>query len=322
MIAGRRLGETSDGGELLIFNKMPAYCLKHGERVGDGIKRIVREEIAAAVGYLNGEGAGGSDEAIHEARKSVKKIRGALRLVQPEMGKIYAIENRFFRDIGRQLSTFRDATASVETFDELRKKYRGDLDGRMLAAMRRRLTARKAQAEKEAGIGEVLKTVTAALEGAAARVDGWPLSKDGFAAIAPGLEATFRRGRKALARAQKHPRAENYHDWRKRVKEQWYHIRLLEGLRNPEMQASERELKDLEEALGADHNLVVLRERMVGEPAYYASKAEVRRVVRAMDAYRKELSDEAFRLGERIYAESPGHFTRRVGRLWEAGSWA
>ena len=116
-----------------------AYRFKLGEPVPEGIKRIVGEEIEAAARHLSGQGESDRDEAIHEARKSVKKIRGVLRLVRPELGEVYRTDNARFRDIGRQLSQFRDAGASIETFDALRKRYRGEMDGRTLAAIRRRL---------------------------------------------------------------------------------------------------------------------------------------------------------------------------------------
>jgi hypothetical protein len=50
-----------------------SYRLKAKESVPDGIRRIVREEIEGATNRLtNGNGAK-RDEAIHEARKSIKK---------------------------------------------------------------------------------------------------------------------------------------------------------------------------------------------------------------------------------------------------------
>ncbi len=303
--------------ELLIFNKMTAYCFKPGERVPAEILRIVREEIESAAQHLTGPQSAGRDEAIHEARKSVKKIRGVLRLMQPEMGELYPLENTLFRDIGRQLSQFRDGGATIEIFDELRKKYRGDLDGRVLAKVRRRLVSRKAQAEKEAHIGEVLGTVAAALDRSAARLASWPLAKDGFAAIAPGLEATLRRGQKAMARAHKHARPENFHDWRKRVKEHWYHVRLVQGLWNHDLEAYEKKLKDLEEALGEDHNLVVLQEKLSAEPTYYGTKAEIRAVIKAIDDFHETLRGAAFEIGEKIYNEKPSRFTRSLRRLWK-----
>ena len=60
-----------------------AYHLESGETVPEGIRRVIREEIESAAGQLAGKGDPNRDEAIHEARKSVKKIRGALRLVRP-----------------------------------------------------------------------------------------------------------------------------------------------------------------------------------------------------------------------------------------------
>jgi CHAD domain-containing protein len=294
---------------LLIFNKAVAYRFKLGESVPGGIRRIVREEIQSTVSHLSGPGTAHRDEAVHEARRSIKKIRGVLRLIRPDLGEIYRLENSHFRGIGRQLSQFRDADAIIEIFDALRRKYAGKLDRRTLGAMRRRLTVRKAQAEKQGNIGEVLDGLATTLRQSDARVNAWPLSQDGFPAIAPGLEATFRSGQKAMRRARRHPRAVNFHEWRKRVKEHWYHIRLLEDLWNPAMQEYEKSLKDLETALGDEHNLVVLRQ----QPGIGPLNGLIRK-------YRGELRDRALALGERIYDAKPSHFTRRVRCLWDEAS--
>jgi len=293
------------------------YRFKPGETVPDAIKRIAGEEVDLAIRQLDGQAAAKRDEAIHEARKSVKKIRGVLRLVQPEMGEIFALENALFRDIGRHLSQFRDAGAVVETFDTLRKKYRADLNSHSLAAVRRGLMARKAQAEKQSNIAEVLKNMSAALGRAASRVKTWPLSKDGFAALAPGFEDTLRRGQKAMSRARKRPRPENYHDWRKRVKEHWYHVRLLENLWDHRLTQYEKHLKDLEEDLGEDHNLVVLHDKVLAEPKFYGKPPEIRAFADIVGKYHDKLREDASSLGDEIYSEKPARFTRRLKRLWD-----
>ena len=113
------------------------YHLIPGERVPAGVQRIVREEIESAVGQLTGKGESDLDEAIHEARKNIKKIRGVLRLVRPQLGEVYTQENIHFRDIGHLLSEFRDAGAILETFDALRRKYRAELVRGGLASIRR-----------------------------------------------------------------------------------------------------------------------------------------------------------------------------------------
>ncbi|MGA2590057.1 MAG: CHAD domain-containing protein [Bryobacteraceae bacterium] len=294
-----------------------AYRLKSGEPVPAGIQRVVLEEIASAAGQLSGKPKTGRDERIHEARKSVKKIRGVLRMMRPELGDIYRTESTRMRDVGRKLSQFRDAGAIIETFDALREKYRGELGRRTLASIRRGLMARKKQAEKKADVERVLRRMAAKLLLEQKRVQAWPLAAVGFPAIAPGLEETYRRGRNAMAAVRKRSSAENYHEWRKRVKDHWYHFRLLESLWTDAMQAYEKSLKDLETCLGEDHNLVILREKVLADPAFYGSDEEVGLLAGLIGQYHKELRGNALSLGARIYEEKPREFTRRMQHLWE-----
>ena len=306
---------------MLIYNQNQSvsYHLRPGERVPTGIERIVREEIESAVRQLSGKGEADRDEAIHEARKSLKKIRGVLRLMRLELGETYARENPFFRDVGLLLAQFRDGGAMIEAFDGLREKYRGELGRGRLASIRRGLLARKEQAERQGGIEEVLKGMAALLRQSAKRVAGWPLAANGFGAVAPGLEATFRRGQKALARARKHPSPENYHEWRKRVKNHWYQVRLLEGVWDGTMPAYERRLKDLETWLGEDHNLVVLEEKVMAEPGFYGRQPEIWLFIKLIGKYHKELRGNALAEGARIYDAKPRQLSNRMRRMWGVG---
>ncbi|HVW83258.1 MAG TPA: CHAD domain-containing protein, partial [Bryobacteraceae bacterium] len=63
-----------------------AYRLKEDESVPQGLRRIAREEIDSAVQELRGKDPGKRDEAIHEARKSIKKLRGLIRILMPGLG--------------------------------------------------------------------------------------------------------------------------------------------------------------------------------------------------------------------------------------------
>jgi len=284
-----------------------------------GAKRIVREEIESAVRQLSGKGEADRDEAIHEARKNLKKIRGVLRLMRLELGETYGRENPFFRDVGLLLAQFRDGGAMIEAFDGLRAKYRGEVARGRLATIRRGLMARKEQAERQGGIEKVLKGMAALLRQSAKRVESWPLAADGFGALAPGLESTFRRGQRALARARKHPLPENYHEWRKRVKDHWYQVRLLEGVWDGAMPAYERRLKDLETWLGEDHNLVVLEEKVMAEPGFYGRPAEIDLFIKLIRKYHKELRGKALAEGARIYDVKPRQFSNGMRRMWVAG---
>ena len=294
-----------------------AYRLKHGESVIRGLKRAAREEMEEAGAQLSGHKRPGRDEAIHDARKSIKKVRALLRLANPEQEGIYGRENARLRDIARRLSKFRDAFAIIETFDALKNKFKRETRNQ-LRSVRLGLTKRRSQSAREEDVGIVIVEAASALRSAAKRVRTWPLRVDGFAAIGPGLEETFRAGRKALALVRKDARPENLHELRKRVKDHWYHLRLLEDLWTDMIRASEKSLKDLETLLGNDHNLAVLRETIVADPASYGEKKEIDLTLHLIEKYQKELREQSLVLTARIYEEKPRAFSRRMAGLWEA----
>jgi len=293
-----------------------AYRFKRGESVIRGLKRVAREEMEEAGAQLSGHKRPGRDEAIHDARKSIKKVRALLRLASAEQDGIYGRENARLRDIARRLSKFRDAFAIIETFDELKSKFQRETRNK-LQSVRLGLTKRRSQSAREEDVGIVIVEAASALRRAAKRVKTWPLRADGFAAIVPGLEKTFRAGRKALALVRKDARPENLHELRKRVKDHWYHLRLLEDLWTDMIRASEKSLKDLETLLGNDHNLFVLRETIMADPASYGVKKDVDLTLHLIGTYQKELREQSLVLAARIYDEKPRAFTRRMAGLWD-----
>jgi CHAD domain-containing protein len=294
------------------------YHLKRSESVPEGIRRIASEELESAASQLDMGEPRNQDEAIHEARKSVKKVRALLRLMQVDLGDTYREESSLLRDAGRKLSQFRDASAIIEILDDLKQKSRDELNAGTFDRIGRELLARKEQAEKQGDIQKVLADIAASLRAASKRVEAWPLQTDGFPAIAPGLLQTFRRGRRALARVQDCPRPENYHEWRKRAKDLWYHARLLEDLWTDIMKAYETSLDDIQTWLGDDHNLVLLREQIVAEPDSYRNGEEISLVLRLAEKHQKDLRDSARSLGKRIYYEErPREFVYRMKQLWD-----
>ena len=80
-----------------------AYQFTNTESVPEGIRRVVREEIDAAIHELTDKEMD-PHEGVHQARKRFKKIRAVLRLTRQELGEVYSIEAPRFRDFGRKLS--------------------------------------------------------------------------------------------------------------------------------------------------------------------------------------------------------------------------
>ena len=87
----------------------------------------------------------------------------------------------------------------------------------------------------------------------------WPLETDGFEAFEEGLGRIYR-GTIRDFTAMKSPSAERMHEWRKRTKDLWYHLQLLEDSWKPVLSAIADEAHELSDRLGDEHDLTVLRE--------------------------------------------------------------
>ncbi len=74
----------------------------------------------------------------------------------------------------------------------------------------------------------------------------------------------------------------------------------------------------LSDHLGDDHDLALLRETVQRRSAAFADPADKRHLLEEIDQRRGELQFAAISLGERIYAEKPKRFTKRLEKRWEA----
>ena len=132
-----------------------------------------------------------------------------------------------------------------------------------------------------------------------------------------GLESIFKKGGKAGKCAASERSDVNFHEWRKRVKDLWYSIRLLTPAWPRVMAAFAAELNRLSDLLGDDHDLAMLREHL-GNPAISAANSDDFSILRDMvDKRRRELQCAAIELGELVYCEPPQSFVRRVIRYWK-----
>ena len=294
-----------------------SYKFSVNEPVEEAIVRAAREQLDRAVTELSEGVSEDPVKAVHSARKAIKKERSLLRLARGSMSrKQRRGENRVLREAARALSGTRDADVMVAALDGLAERFVGQLPATTFDAIREQLNARRARTNGASGGAPDAQAVQE-LGSVRLRVDDWQLRKQGWGAIEAGLNLTFKRGRKAFARAKASRSPEDLHDWRKRVKDLWYQQRLLAPTGGLAVRGQAKEAHRLADLLGDDHDLFVLREVLV-TPAMTAP-VDVDAVVKLLDLRRDELQLEALALGKRVYAESPKAFRRRMKRLWLAG---
>ena len=294
------------------------FVFRAGERIDSALRRVVREQIRGAVRDLTDPPGGDRHEGVHEARKRFKMVRSVLRLARPTIGELtFALENAWYRDTGRTLSSVRDAVAMMESLDALRRRFSREMAPALADGIRRGLEERlREAAHDDEGMRRNAAKVADALRGAALRVKDWTLEDRGFGTIGPGLERVYRQGRDRMRAALEDPTDERLHEWRKRVKDHWYHVRLLRNLWPRVLDAYRHEMKSLSEALGDDHDLSLLGPLVQGAPDAFGGRDAVDDFLEFAGIRRRELQDRARLLGRHIYAEKPRHLVSRFRARW------
>ncbi|HSJ44006.1 MAG TPA: CHAD domain-containing protein [Euzebyales bacterium] len=304
-----------------------SYRLHRDESLPIGVRRIAHELVDECIVLLDDPGDD-VEEAVHEVRKFCKKLRGLLRLVRPSLGEAYRPANVTFRDAARQISSIRDAHALLETFDDLvaalhasgtdvRSIDDRDIGGAFLE-VRGGLAARASAASESVAEGD--ERIAAARElivEGSDQIDAWPLSND-VEVLKGGLAKTYRRGRRRLRECLFHPTDERLHQWRKRAKYTWYHLRLLGDAAPSVLQPLIGRFHDLSDVLGDDHDLAVLVAVLRDQPDEFGGDEAVETTVPVVETVRKDLQQRALRLGPRLYAEQAGAFATRVVAYWSA----
>ena len=285
-----------------------AFQLEAGETLAAGLGRIAAEEIERArISLLPPTDP---EAGVLEARKSLKKVRSILRLSRAPLGKRrFRDENQRYRDLARRLAEQRAGTVRVEALDGLAQSMDGQAPRQELQASRRRLVPRRRRYGDQGVRAEVADALTEARLG----IDA--IALQGFKAVRPGLARTYRTGRKRMREAIEKPSMAAFHDWRKRVKDLWYHMRVFGPARPKKLRPFADELHLLSDYLGDAHDLdlveAALHEEARADPLFDPAP-----LLFFLYEARAAKRSAAIELGRRIYGESPDRFVARIEKYW------
>jgi CHAD domain-containing protein len=290
------------------------FRLAPDEGAADGLRRIARGQIELATGRLESDDDVG--EAVHEARKSFKRMRAVMRLARDELGDdVYRAENGFYRDTGRELSAARDAQVLRETLDDVMRRYRKEIDEDAFAGLREALAAdAEAAQERIASDAGTVEAVRTSLDAARDRVATWPLPEEADAGVlAPGFDRIYKRGRRALKAAERDREDESMHELRKRAKDLWHAAQILRPVSPRRMKRLGRRAHALSDLLGDDHDLAVLMDA-AGERYRTLRRGELALLRALVGRRRSRLQRDALACARRVYARKPRAWARRIAR--------
>lgn len=273
------------------------FLLEPGETFAAALKRVVIAEIVVARQAL-ADPAISPAEAIHRVRRRLKRVRSLFFVLAEVPGANRDNRTIQARDTARLLAGARDAdVAAAEA-----RRILDHADGRTRAAATLLVDRLEALRDAEHRNLPPLDEVAARLRASEADARSLP---ERFAAgrlLAAALVATYRRGRRDWRDLEDGESVQAMHDWRKRVKTRRHLSALVPIETAVTTRAIQRDLEDLGEILGEEHDLAVLGHRLRDDAALLAGAEGRDAVIELVDHRRRRLRRKALELGDELYA--------------------
>jgi CHAD domain-containing protein len=317
----------SDGGET-VLRDFDDSKLWGGDSPVGSVGRAISEQLDRVIAVLQHPGADPTD-AVHRARKALKRTRGLVRLIRDALGRGgYRSLNRRLRDTARILAPIRDAAIRLETFDTNRSRLAERVAPGILLETHECLTGEFAAAYPDGGLNEaVVAEVFAGVEearrllgdsgfGSGGRYSGDGDAKAGMAILMHGLLRVYQSGRSDMRAAETSGDFNDFHEWRRHVKYLRYQLEHLAPLTRNESRDAIVALKQIDGYLGDAHDLWMLGNFTEAHPSCCEDR-DLREVfIGAMDGRRHVLNSRALRVGTPLFAAKPKEFVARIEEYW------
>jgi CHAD domain-containing protein len=293
-----------------------AFRFKLSEPFEGGFKRIAIEQINRAQGLL--KESPDRVVAVHETRKSLKRLRALLRLVRPALGEqTFHSENAQLREIAGGLSGTRDRHVLLETVGKLEAASSATVKA-FGEPIRELLEEASNGGDAPTVESAAMKRAFTLLGDAKKRLARLRLIGQGFSVVGPGLEQTYRKARRAFRDAYLHHTDEAFHEWRKGTQQHWRHMALLVRAWPQCLEARTSEARGLSQLLGDDHDLALLIAFLDSDAAKELGAERIALARKQARERQEELRAIARPTGERLFAEGAKSLHRRIAAYWEA----
>jgi CHAD domain-containing protein len=274
----------------------------------DGLRRVARSELRQAARTLRGTGREAT--RVHNARKHLKKLRALLRLVRAQTGPgFFRIHNRRLRDLGRRLAPLRDAEVAQLTLGQMRRAAPTTSSRRAVSHLRARISARI----PAVGRGAVLRQVARELQTLEKSVPSWPLGELAWPDLTAAVVKTYRRARIEHEHFRLRRDLASLHEWRKRSKDLWYQLLLLQPLARGAARKLTRQLDCLTDIQGRMHDVQLVLDALRRQ-ARHLSVWEQQAVQELAEDSLATLMPQALTSGRRLFRFKPDRFADMLRR--------
>lgn len=276
------------------------FSLRPDQPVARELLQVVRDRLDSALDLIAAD-----DDltpvTVHNLRKRFKRLKALYRLVLPYCEAQARKETVRYRDLGRKLALSRDRDVLEQTLVKLQFLSDDPVVIDRLESLLNRLQRQEAVDDLSISItADQLRNALLKARAAAEQVLRGDFPRD---LLIEGYLKTYRKARRLSRFLPESTQQEDWHEWRKRVKDDWYQTQLLKKYHEESQKPRLEQLRMLADLLGYDHdlqNLSELIEVLTARP--HPADEEVQLLI---DQQRCELQEEALRLGRKLYREKP-----------------
>lgn len=276
------------------------------------LRRLISEQIDLSATYCRQQELN-PDIAIHEIRKSTKRVRAVNRLCRSvtETG-FYRQTSAKYREISQLLAPLRLSAVYLETLEYLAGDRKLTVSNRVLKklsnellAKHRKLTNLQVHQEK------IMDRIHLLLQQERSQPEIFLPENIEFKHLVEDIQKTYSRGIISLEKAIQDPIAENLHNLRKSVKYLWNQYYLLRPIWPPVMTVFIRQLDQLAEKLGYDHDLAEMENLLLNEHTA-RSGTDTAQLVEFIAGKRRQIQKTIIPLALYLYAEKPRAMAKRL----------
>jgi CHAD domain-containing protein len=250
------------------------------------------------------------DYAIHEARKSFKRVRSLLRIFKPAIDELVFEEfNMLFRDLGRTLSQFRDLDSITECLSKIKPK--NEIKNEIITTLKIQIDNMRFNNDIDQmnkAINEVIDNLNNALN----NLNKIELPDDCKPYIKKGIKKIYDIGRSQYYKNLLETNDILMHEWRKKVKQLW-DVSLIFNDGSPEDETYAEEIHTLSTLLGDYHDLVLTFEFVYNEQLILDEESFIK-FKKILIKRKDKLARQSFEQAQNIYKLSVEEFIKNYSK--------
>lgn len=246
--------------------------------------------------------------AVHRIRLALKFLRTLLKLSRKATGaRFFDLENSRLRKAAAKLSPWRDETVIHRTLKKISGKVPSKHHPTLSALQAERKKSHRPPARKQ--LHFAMQDAVNSIQIMEELLGRLTLKTSDWKAIEDGLKQSYHEVSRSLAQARPTDADESFHEHRKATKHLFYVITLIEPVWPSRLARLKHKLKKLQELLGKDHDLAVVREALKdSKTAPAKDRAElVKILLRRNRGMRKDIRKRA----EKIFDGHAKNFTKK-----------